>query len=316
MRFELKTLGLSLLTLLASSAFAEPLKVQRLDDSYIEAYLSDTPKAQKSGILLVFQGSECFSIDPDGDRFPYELPKDIVRLDIQKYGITPESQRDKDGQCPATYLANNTIDGRVIDAFTVLSYLHEHADWWDGRLFVSGASEGATIAAIVGALSPDTRGIILINGSIGRPFREGWAEAVTNSVSQGGGSAKDIEDARKETLEVWDKARATPTTETYQGPSNTLRWWRSIIDLRPLNLLNNKSVPIVLLQSEFDQMTPVTSARIAAEALAKTHKNFQYIEIPGLNHGFRDKDNKPQYQMVLPKLNAALDKLDRLSKSK
>lgn len=170
-----------------------------------------------------------------------------------------------------------------------------------------GPSEGATLAAIVGALSPDTRGIILVNGSIGRPFGEGWADAVATAVSSQGGDADAVAGAHAETQIAWAKARANPTVETYQGGSNTLRWWRSIIDLRPINLLTGTAAPVLLLQSERDQMTPVASARAAAERLSQAKSNFTYIELPGLDHGFRDAEGNPQYQMVLPRLNAALE---------
>lgn len=292
--------------LAATPVYAEPLKVQRLDDSFIDVYVDQPTGGARAGILLVFQGSECTSVDPQGDRFPFALPDKVVRMDIQKYGITPDRQRDDQGQCPTDYLENNTIDSRVLDALTVLSWLRGNAPWWDGRLFVAGASEGATLAAIVGSLSPETEGLILINGSIGRPFREGWADAVASAVESEGGDADAVEAARAETAAGWEQARATPTVETYQGASNTLRWWRSIIDLRPLNLLVHMRKPVLLMQSEMDEMTPVASARESAQRLAEANPQFTYVELPGLNHGFRDAEGRPQYQMVLPILNDAL----------
>lgn len=123
---------------LGSAANAETLNIQRLDDSYIQAYVEPPTLGDKAGILLVFQGSECFSVRPGGDRFPYDLPANIVRLDIEKYGIT--AQQEGSGEaCPASYLANNTIEGRVLDALTTLAWLRTNAPWWDGRLFVAGA---------------------------------------------------------------------------------------------------------------------------------------------------------------------------------
>lgn len=290
---------------LTTAAHAEVLNIPRLDDSHIHAYVEPPAAGDRAGLLLVFQGSECSSVRPDGDRFPYDLPEGIVRLDIEKYGVNA-AQEGVGEACPAAYLANNTIDGRVMDALTTLAWLRANAPWWDGRLFVAGASEGATVAAIVGALSSHTQGVILVNGSIGRPFREGWADAVAASVAAGGGDAETVVQARAEVEATWDKARVSPTVETYQGASNTLRWWRSIIDLRPINLLSNVDAPVLLVQSELDQMTPVASARTAAERLGQSKANFTYLEFPGLDHGFQDAEGRPQYQKVLPPLNAAL----------
>ena len=284
----------------------QPLRILRLDDSLIDVYVAAPPSGDKAAIALVLQGSECTSVGPGGDRFPLTLPAGVVRMDIEKYGITPTSQRDGDA-CPADYLANNTVDGRVLDVLTVLAHLRANAEWWDGRLFVAGASEGATVAAIVGSLVPETHGVILINGSIGRPFREGWSDAVAGAVLDSGGSPADVEAARSSVDDAWSRARSTPTTELYEGPGNTLRWWRSIIDLRPLNLLQNVRAPILLMQSERDQMTPVASARAAPERLnASAVGHFTYVELPGLDHGFRDAEGQPQYGPVLARINLAL----------
>jgi len=282
------------------------LRILRLDDSLIDVYVAAPPSGDKAAIALVLQGSECTSVAPGGDRFPLTLPAGVVRMDIEKYGISPTSQRDGDA-CPADYLANNTVDGRVLDVLIVLAHLRTNAEWWDGRLFVTGASEGATVAAIVGSLAAETHGLILINGSIGRPFREGWSDAVASAVRDGGGSADDVEAARSSVDNTWVQARATPTTELYEGPGNTLRWWRSIIDLRPLNLLQHIDAPILLMQSELDQMTPVASARAAAERLgASGAANFIYVELPGLDHGFRDAEGQPHYGPVLARIDQAL----------
>lgn len=282
-----------------------PLRVQRLDDSFIDVYVEPPADGGRAAIALVLQGSECTSVGPGGDRFPLTLPPGVVRMDIEKYGVTPATAQES--ACPADYLAHNTIDGRVLDVLTVLSHLRAHADWWDGRLFVAGASEGATVAAIVGSLAAETHGIILINGSIGRPFRDGWADAVTAAVREGGGDDAVVAEVRAGIDATWERARATPTTEVYEGDSNTLRWWRSIIDLRPINLLLNVEAPILLIQSERDQMTPVASARAAADRFAAAGRaNFVYVELPGLDHGFRDAEGRPQYGMVLPRIDAGL----------
>lgn len=299
----------ALWSLSAGVTLAEPvnLKVQRLDDSFIDVWIDPPAEGAKAGIVLMFQGSECLSVAPGGDRIPLTLPAGVVRMDIEKYGITPEAQRAEDGTCPADYLANNTIDGRVIDAMTVLAHLRSHAEWWDGRLFVGGLSEGATLAAIVGALASETEGVMLVNGSVGRPFREGWAESVVNAVREEGGDAATIEQALAEVEATWVRARATPTTATYEGPSNTLRWWRSMIDLRPVNLLLNLDAPILLVQSELDEMTPVASAReVVRRFEARGRTNLTYREFAGLDHGFRDTQGRPQYMPLLQVLNETL----------
>lgn len=295
---------------LAGVAAAEPvnLKVQRLDDSRIDAFVDRSDGAEQVGLVLMLQGSLCESVSPATDnRFPLTLPPGTVRLDIEKYGITPETQDETGEHCPADYLAHNTIDGRVMDVLTVIADLRANAPWWNGELYVSGVSEGATVAAIVAALIPETRGAILINGSVGRPFSDGWAEAVVESVRVEGGDAAAQAEARRGVADAWSRARATPTTETYEGAGNTLRWWASIIDLRPVNLLVNVEAPILLIQSERDQMTPVASARAVVDRFrAAGRTNLTYRELEGLDHGFRDAAGEPRYGPVLDLINGAL----------
>ena len=225
---------------------SEQIKVQRLDDTFIDAYLDRPEGADAQSILLTFQGSKCSTVAPGGDRFPIPTPPTVARLHIEKYAVTPTT---KDAACPPAYLQNNTIHSRVIDALTVIAHLRGNAPWWNGRLYLAGASEGAVVAAITGSLASETQGLILINGPIGRPFKEGWTEAMVDSVRRGGGDAAAQQAARDEAARTWERARTTPTVETFSGDDNTLRWWASIIDARPSNLLLNVRAPVLLIQS-------------------------------------------------------------------
>lgn len=276
---------------------SEHLKVQRLDDTVIDAYLERPTADGRHSILLSFQGSKCSTVSPGGDRLPIPTPPGVARLFIEKYAVTPTT---KGSACPPAYLANNTIDGRVLDALTVVAHLRANAPWWNGRLYLAGASEGAVVAAITGSLAGETEGLILINGPLGRPFREGMTETIVESVRSGGGDAAAQQAAREQTAATWTKARATPTIETAFGDDNTLRWWASIIDSRPSNLLVNVRAPILVIQSEKDQMSPPSAARaVEARFRAAGKTNLTYRELPGLDHGFRDAQGKPVFEPLL-----------------
>lgn len=231
----------------------------------------------------------------------FVLPQGFARLDIEKYGLSEAHNGDGEKPCPTDYLQHNTIDQRVMDVLSVVADLRTTAPWWNGQLFVMGTSEGATVAALSGPYIPETRGIVLINGSIGRPFRDGWADAMAASVVSSGGKA---EDARKEASETWEKARRDPSwSEEAFGNGNTLKWWASIIDVRPSNTLKLTRAPILLMQSDHDEMTPVASARAVVDDFKKSGlHNLTYVELPGLTHGLRTVGGQPGWEPVLDRV--------------
>jgi pimeloyl-ACP methyl ester carboxylesterase len=289
----------------------ETISVKRLDDSVITAYISHDPNFPKQSVLLVLQGSNCESVAPIGgtDQLPRLGDADMAQMSIEKYALSPANTGANKAQCPADYLAHNSIDQRLQDVLSAMNYLRYQAPWWNGRLYLMGTSEGATVAAVSGTLIPETRGIILINGSIGRPFRDGWADAMAASV--GGDKAAEAE-VRAEAAKTWDKARHNPTPdEEAFGKGNTLLWWRSIIDIRPSNLLIQIPTPILLLQSDHDEMTPIASARaVEAQFKAVGKSNLSYVELKGLTHGLRTLDGKPAWAPVLKQVTDWLKQQD------
>lgn len=303
--------------LLADESPAAPIEqiaVRRADDTSITAYVERSPVELKQSILLIVQGSQCMSVASGGaDRMKFEVPKGMARLDIEKYSIDVSVNGDDRKSCPPAYLANNAIHQRVGDLLAVVAYLRLSASWWNGRLYLIGTSEGATVAAMAGPLIVETKGIVLINGSIGRPFREGWAEAMVASVAKGGGDSKAQQETRAEVEAVWTRARLEPRSDVQEfGVGNTLKWWASIIDLRPSNQLLLTNAPILLMQADQDEMTPVSSARSVSEQFRLAgRQNLTYIELPGLSHGLRKPDGTPGWQAVLTQVGDWLEVKDR-----
>ena len=297
----------------AWAAAPESLSVQRADDSQISAFVERADVAGKQSVLLILQGSQCMDVAPGGvDHMKFELPPGIARLDIQKYGITPQVNGNDRKSCPALYLANNTVQQRIADVLAVVADLRLHASWWNGKIYLMGTSEGATVAAMAGPLLPETRGIVLINGSIGRPFRDGWADAMVASVKKGGGNLKAQQAVLKEAQATWKRARLEPRSDVQVfGVGNTLKWWASIIDLRPSNQLLLSAAPVLLMQGDSDEMTPVQSARGVAQQLRDGGKtNLQYVELAGLNHGLRRADGQPGWQPVMQQVREWLSEQD------
>ncbi len=297
----------------AATLSAEPtittLSVMRADDSEIIAHVERAETGSPQSILLVLQGSICASVGPAGDdRMELELPPGLARLDIEKYGLGSPGAHSVDG-CPEIYLRNNTVDQRVFDVLVTIAHLRRSAPWWNGRLFLMGTSEGATVAALAGPLMPETAGIVLVNGSIGRPFREGWADAMAASVAAAGADEATVAATRDEAERVWGEARSTPRWDQQEfGEGNTLKWWASIIDLRPSNLLFLTRAPILLVQADHDEMTPVASARAVRDQFAERGlDNLTYVELEDLTHGLRTLEGEPGWEPVLALIRAWLD---------
>lgn len=284
----------------------ERLQLRRLDDTTIDAYLDRGRGTGGQALALLLQGSGCGSVAPPDAALNGMLQANaqLATLRIEKPGVSATSDEKA---CSAEYLAQNTIQARVMDVLSVVAHLRGQAPWWNRRLYVIGASEGATVAAISGALAAETRGVVLVNGSIGIPFREGWTEAVSAQAEKAGGQAA-REQARAQADEAWKRARANPTTETVFGESNTLRWWASMIDLRPSNLLLQVSAPVLLFHAERDQMTPVRSARAVVEAFKKAGKeNLTYRELPGADHGM----GRREWNTIVPEVRTMILEQER-----
>jgi pimeloyl-ACP methyl ester carboxylesterase len=296
-----------------ASRHLETVTVQRADDSEITAYIEQGEPSSQQPILLVLQGSICESVAPGGgDRAAFRPPRGMARLDIEKYAITLLNHGSPEIPCPREYLLHNSIDQRVLDVLTVAAWLRNHARWWNRRLYFLGTSEGATVASMAGPLIPETSGIVLVNGSVGRPFREGWADAMASIIAREGGDSAAQSKARSDVSATWERARGNPTPDVEAfGNGNTLKWWNSIMDLRPSNLLLLIDVPILLMQSDHDEMTPVASARAVAEQFRSAGKeNLTYVELAGLTHKLRTIDGVPAWEPVLARIRSWLETAD------
>lgn len=87
--------------------------LKRADDSRITYYLTRPNETSRAAIVLSLQGSECETVDPRSawsDRLTLPGLEDVMRLDIEKYGLEGNHRRGSNEEaCPAEYLAHNTI---------------------------------------------------------------------------------------------------------------------------------------------------------------------------------------------------------------
>ena len=278
----------------------------RLNGTTLDAYLKRPAHDGKFPLIVLMQGSGCDSlVDPFlqltesyGDRY--------ARLVVEKVGV----KRGDDGQhCTQDYLAYNTVDLRVFDYLQVLSHLRATASWWDGKLYIIGASEGGLTAGILAAFASETRRVAILSYGGGVTMAEARPDAIYGEVLQEGRTPAQAAASKAEAIKVYPDIRANPVSgRSFDGDTNTYKWWASILDLRLANVLHDITAPIYLVQGGKDEEMPVDSSRKAAKLLREQgRKDFEYCEYPGLSHEYNTTDGKSELAGVF------LDAIDWLT---
>ncbi|MCM2279059.1 MAG: hypothetical protein NDJ89_13370 [Oligoflexia bacterium] len=212
-----------------ANAFAafEEAELARLDDSRITFYL-DRPSSQSTyPILLFLQGSECRSIRSRS--FMPENPASLYGVGIvliEKYGITHRQNSENDSSnCTTEYRQGNTLDQRLTDALQVIAHLRKAEPGWNRKLIILGGSEGAALAPLVGALTPETAKVAMLAGGNGRLMLEDMRESLELTAR----ANKLPEEQLKELLMEFDQKvleiKAHPRTDVlYLGQSGSELW--------------------------------------------------------------------------------------------
>ena len=272
----------------------ETLSVPRVDGSPIQVMVSRPPGVKKVPILLAIDGSVCI---------PSRLSEVIRRLSPEASGSGPyalvtvekpeptQPVREADGsfrigpdfQCSETFKRYYSIDQRVLDHLRAIQHLRRRADWWDGRLYVWGFSDGGRIGSRVGAFTPETRRMVL--GGFGGGAS--MASELEDFHMCPADRTKDREACLKDLRAQFQEMRDNPTSrQVWNGDSNTWRTWASRLDAVEANILRDLTVPVLLFHGTEDKAVPVSSARLLARQLeAPGGPELVYREIQGMGHG-------------------------------
>ena len=270
-----------------------PMPVERGDGSIITASVIRAT-APKSPIVLMLQGSSCAA---ERDGFA-----SLTRPWRGRFALLfiPKPGGREDGSCGPDYLSRNTISQRLADIETVVGRLRRQP-WWDHRLYVIGGSEGGLMAGLTAAHVPETQRTAILSYGGDLTMGEWWPEAAYAAVLKQTGSAEKAAAEREETRAVFERARRQPdSTETYDGDTNTLKWWASIIDLRLLPALLTVRKPNLLVHGSADPYAPVEGARGVERAFRAAGKsNLTYRELAGLDHAYGDDKGGSHLEEVL-----------------
>lgn len=135
------------------AAAAKQNVVHRPDGSIINWYLSHPVNTNKSGIVVLAQGSGCQSVATSQNiKLARSVFSEFTVLTVDKYGVAsgdnpPDSSVTN---CSKTFYAHNTMTQRVDDYLQILEVLRK-LPWWNGKLALFGGSEGGDVVARLAA---------------------------------------------------------------------------------------------------------------------------------------------------------------------
>ena len=244
----------------------------------------------------MIQGSTCHSVHDaaKASKMLVDTYK-VVRLDVEKYALNKDTK-----ECPTQYLRNNTVRQRIQDYLQVIQNLRGHS-WWNGKLFIIGGSEGGVIAPILASFVPETNKTVIMAGGIGWTLKEEILYLEKKRLISYGKNQDEVEYELNKIVGVFEEAIQNPTSSrTFMGETNTYKWWDSILNLKPIVSMTQLQIPILMVHGDQDLSAPVESAQEAARQFQRLGKNnLTYVEYPGLDHSWKDKEGKSHSARVI-----------------
>lgn len=284
----IKIISCLLALMLSCPAFAGAEQLERADQSVIHFNLESVDADAKQPLILLLQGSHCDPVRTDA-KVKSIAPKIVsgyAVLTIEKYGVGGEQTSAKlvEG-CSRDYWHGNTLQQRVADVLHVLGYLRSQK-WWNGQLVIFGGSEGGWVAGIVAPQIPETKAVVIWSSGLGIPVDELIRSAIPPHVVTEAGR-------------VFAEAKVNPTGNKIWGGAS-YKWWAESTGLVAATVLSQTDVPILMIQGDRDQNSPVAAARAAKNILTEAdRRNFVYREYEGYDHFMVDSEGHDHRDEVL-----------------
>lgn len=193
------------------------------------------------------------------------------------------------------------------DAEAGVAYLKTRPEVDPHKIGLVGHSEGGIIAPMVAARDPDVAFIVMMAGS-GVPGDQILPEQVLQ-VSEAAGESKDKAEKaaadEREVLSLVEKEKddavlqkdlreklAGKVPEAQMGGQIamiTSPWFRFFLTYDPATALRKVKCPVLAIDGEKDrQVSPTQNLPAIRQALTEGgNKNFEVVELPGLNHLFQ-----------------------------
>jgi len=273
------------------------LTLDRVDKSKLDYYLiQESGDMQEKVLLLILQGSDCNSIFHN-DSIKSEYKKVWPTADlllIEKYGINknlPYSSVPERVDCPKSYIINDSPKQRVADIKAVLEVVRSQTKYT--KLVVLGGSEGAVIANLLSTQLDYVDATVAFNGG-GRWFMDDVLHNIVSS-QQNSEELKASIDGFKEFSNVILTSEETVGIEVSQHGYN---WWRQMLAIDQLDLLQNVNSPLLILQGSAD--LSVSPQKVTEMVLALGEKdNIKYKVYEGLDHGWENSRGESKRNEVI-----------------
>jgi pimeloyl-ACP methyl ester carboxylesterase len=256
----------------------------------------------QQSILVIMQGSDCNSIalHPSIGEYAEVAPNHAV-LFVEKYGITNDlsfAADDSRMDCPAAYLEYNTLAQRVLDHVQVIAELRRSASWWNGKLTILAGSAGTFAGEQVAALVPETERLVIF-GFGSRRLETDVLSSIRASFDADGMPEAAREQELAEIAELFQEMLENPTPKK-KASGHSYIWWASMFRFDELVALQQVPVPVLAIQGSRDQNVSPEGARALINELRELgHKNVEYEEYQGLDHGFIDGKGQSKKREVI-----------------
>lgn len=274
------------------------VKVQRLNDSYIDVYHHKPTGDVKLPVVIFCQGSGYNSGTNEFLGLLQPFNTKAVGLVIEKQGVKFGDQGDT---LRDDFIQNNSVHQQLYDYLRVLQYMRVNMRWWNGEVYVIGGSEGGLLAGLLASFYPNVKAVAILSYGAGLNFGEAWSAAIHLQKKAEGATANEIEKDIEAFQDTLHQIRKNPTyLKSYNGRANTYAWWSSIMDVRLQNALLDLTIPIYLAQGAQDLTAPPSSARLLKEAFIRNKKsNLIYKEYPDYDHAFKDNISESHFTEVV-----------------
>jgi len=263
--------------------------IERENRPLCHYYFDKSNTQDDFSILLILQGSEttsAFQFYTIAD--PCWLKKfNVAVLIIEKPGVTNTTFNQY------TYLQYNSLTQRADDCKMVVDHLRKTQKSWNGKLLISGFSEGSILAALLGPQIPETNALIMLAGGGGMTLREEILLLETKNSPPG------------ITHSCWNQIKLTylklmfaglkffpnNSTYTFLGTNHSLKYWNAIADYKPLYSLEKLDIPLYLVHGSVDTNCPIESAEILVRHFKEIGKNNLFYRMyTGYDHTFNDRE--------------------------
>lgn len=254
----------------------------------ISTYYLDKSNTQDSfSIVLMLQGSETNTV-----RNFMNLPDDewlekinAAVLAVEKPGVT------QDGFDRKIYLSNNSLWQRAEDCMKVVERLRDLEPNWNGNLLIVGGSEGATLAAYLSPLIPETKATIMFSGGCGMSLHDELQVLENKRTCDSIRALYSKYSIKAYVYAMIALSKWFPNSAyTCIGENNTLKYWNTIGNYNPLTSLEKLSIPLYLVHGTHDTNCPIESAEKLVNHFNNIGKtNLTYRSYPGYDHNFFDE---------------------------